>query len=242
MRKFYVGIGLLAALALLAAPQAAWAQSSQSTGQVIGSVNDAGGGVLPGVMVEAKNADTGFRRTAITDGAGFFRLDLLPSGVYDVRAELAGFKTEIQKGVTVSLGSSVRIDYLMAASTIEEEIVVTAQAPIIETTNPSVAASVGEESIQNLPLQGRDFKDFAILVPGTVGADDSQQSSRGGLHIGARAIQNSFNIDGSNSQSSFFGEERGGTRPPFTFSQAAIKESQVVKSDTTFSSTPPVVC
>ncbi len=59
---------------------------------------------------------------------------------------------------------------------------------------------------------------------------DEAQSARGGISIGARGIQNSFNIDGSNNQSSFFGEERGGTRPPFTFSQAAIKEMQVVRN------------
>ncbi len=230
MNRFMKTCGFAMLLAALVAPQALWAQSSQSTGQIVGSVQDSDGAALPGVAVEAKNAETGFSRVAITDGSGFFRLDMLPSAVYDVKANLSGFRTETQRGVRVSLGSSVQVEYTLAPSAIEEEIVVTAMAPVIETSNPSVAATIGEESIQNLPLQGRDFTDFAILAPGTAGADGSQNSNRGGLHMGARAIQNSFNIDGSNSQSSFFGEERGGTRPPFTFSQAAIKEFQVVKS------------
>ncbi len=230
MRRFMFGVGLLVVAALICVPQAGWAQSSQSTGQITGSVMDNDGGVLPGVTVEARNPATGFSRAAITDTDGFYRLDLLPSGTYDVKAVLSGFQTEVQRAVQVSLGSSVRIDYKLHASTVAEEIVVTAEAPIIETTNPSVASTVGNEQIANLPLQGRDFTDFAILTPGAVAADNSQQGGRGGLNIGARAIQNSFNIDGSNSQSNFFGEERGGTRPPFTFSQAAIKEFQVVKS------------
>ncbi len=230
MRKFVMTLGLVVAAAVVLAPHAGWAQSSGVTGQLIGTATDSDGGAMPGATIVATNTETGFSRTAITDTAGFYRLDLLPVGIYDVKAALDGFRTEIKRGARVSLGSSVRIDYILAESAIAEEIVVTAEAPIIETTNPSVAASVGEQSIQNLPLQGRDFTDFAILVPGTVGADASQQSSRGGLHLGARAIQNSFNIDGSNSQSSFFGEERGGTRPPFTFSQAAIKEFQVLQS------------
>ncbi len=230
MRKLMVGIGIVAALAMLAAPQTGWAQSSGSTGQIIGTVTDSNGGPMPGASITATNTETGFVRTAIADTAGFYRLQLLPPGIYDVRATLDGFKTEVKKGLHVSLGASVRIDYVLSESAVAEEIVVTAEAPVIETTNPSVAASVGDREIANLPLKGRDFTDFAILVPGTVAADPTQSGGRGGLNMGARGIQNSFNIDSSNSQSSFFGEERGGTRPPFTFSQAAIKEFQVIKS------------
>ena len=140
--------------------------------------------------------------------------------------------------------SSVRIDFALAISAIEEEIVVTAEAPVVETTNPNASASVSDEQIANLPLNGRDFTDFALLTPGaTFGDTNAVQGARGGLNVGARAIQNSFNIDGANNQSSFFGEERGGTRPPFTFSQAAIKELQVIKSDygTQFSSSGAVI-
>ena len=113
----------------------------------------------------------------------------------------------------------------------EEEIVVTAESPIVETTNPSVTAAVSDQQIQNLPLQGRDFTDFVALTPGTISGNTEEISGgRGGVNIGARGVQNSFNVDGANSQSAFFGEERGGTRPPFTFSQGAIKEFQVLKS------------
>jgi len=218
------------AAAVLLAPNAGWAQSSGSTGQIIGTATDADGGAMPGATITASNTETGFSRTAITDTAGFFRLDLLPVGIYDVKATLDGFRAEIKRGARVGLGSSVRIDYFLAESAISEEIVVTAEAPVIETTNPSVSASVGDRAIANLPLQGRDFTDFAILAPGAVAADETQGGGRGGINMGARGIQNSFNIDGSHSRSSFFGEERGGTRPPFTFSQAAIKEFQIIQS------------
>lgn len=230
MRKLVLTLGIVVAAATLLVPQAGWAQSSGSTGQITGTATDAGGGAMPGTAIIATNTETGFNRTAITDTAGFYRLDLLPPGIYDVKASLDGFKTEIKRGARVTLGSSVRIDYVLAETAIAEEIVVTAEAPVIETTNPSVATSVGQESIANLPLQGRDFTDFAVLVPGAVASGPEAASGRGGLNMGARGIQNSFNIDSSNSQSSFFGEERGGTRPPFTFSQAAIKEFQVIKS------------
>ena len=212
MRKFVMTLGLVVAVAVLLAPHAGWAQSSGVTGQIIGTATDTDGGAMPGATIKATNTETGFSRTAITDTAGFFRLDLLPVGIYDVKAMLDGFRSEIKRGARVGLGSSVRIDYFLTESTIAEEIVVTAEAPVIETTNPSVSASIGDQAIANLPLQGRDFTDFAILAPGAVAADASQSGGRGGINLGARGIQNSFNIDGSNSQSSFFGEERGARR------------------------------
>jgi outer membrane receptor protein involved in Fe transport len=216
---------------LVLAPTAAWAQSSVSTGQILGSIKDPDGAAMPGVSIEARNPATGFARNAVTDPSGFFRIDLLPSGSYDVRADLPGFKSEVKRGVVVTLGSSVAVDFFLQVSAVEEEIVVTGEAPIVETTNPSITSAVSDEAIANLPLEGRDFTNFVLLTPGATFSDINQvEGGRGGLNIGARGIQNSFNIDGANSQSSFFGEERGGTRPPFTFSQAAIKEFQVLRS------------
>ncbi len=199
---------------------------------------------MPGATIEIKNTETGFTRRAVSDASGFYRLTLIPVGDYEIKATLAGFKTSIYRDIYIGLGSSVRIDFALELSAIEEEIVVTAEAPVVETTNPNASASVSDEQIANLPLNGRDFTDFALLTPGaTFGDTNAVQGARGGLNVGARAIQNSFNIDGANNQSSFFGEERGGTRPPFTFSQAAIKELQVIKSDygTQFSSSGAVI-
>ena len=229
MRRFYCLTAAAAVLMLLVA-SSGLAQGNVATGQLLGTVTDQDGGVLPGTAVTATNTNTGLVRRATTGPNGFFRIDLLPSGVYDVRADLTGFQPSVSKGVNITLGTAVRIDFEMQLSKVEEEIVVTAAAPVVETTNPSVTSSVSDEAIANLPLNGRDFTDFIALTPATVASTDEAASGRGGVNIGARAIQNSFNIDGSNSQSSFFGEERGGTRPPFTFSQAAIKEFQVLKS------------
>ncbi len=144
---------------------------------------------------------------------------------------MRGFKSEVKRGIVVTLGSTVQVDFGLQVASVEEEIVVTAESPIVETTNPSVTAAVSDQQIQNLPLQGRDFTDFVALTPGTVAGNTEEiGGGRGGVNIGARGVQNSFNVDGANSQSAFFGEERGGTRPPFTFSQGAIKEFQVLKA------------
>ena len=230
MRNFRLMLGVLAAVLLAAAPQMGWAQSNVATGQVFGTCADPDGAMMPGVIIQVKNQDTGFTRGTVSDASGFFRLDLLPSGTYDVRGDLSGFNSEIKRGVVVTLGSSVKVEFELALSAVEEEIIVTAESPVVETTNPSVAAGVSDQAIANLPLRGRDFTDFVVLTPGAIASSDEAESGRGGINIGGRGIQNSFNIDGSNDQSSFFGEERGGTRPPFTFSQSAIKEMQVVRN------------
>jgi len=231
MRKFRLIFGVLAAVLLAVAPQMGWAQSNVATGQIFGTCADPDGAMMPGVIIQVKNNATGFNRGTVSDATGFFRLDLLPSGTYDVRGDMSGFKSEIRRGVVVTLGSSVKVEFKLALSAVEEEIVVTAESPVIETTNASVSAAISDTQIANLPLSGRDFTDFVVLTPGAI-ADDVDQTAhgRGGINIGARGIQNSFNIDGTGNQSSFFGEERGGTRPPFTFSQAAIKEMQVIRN------------
>ncbi len=231
IRKLRLTTGLVAVVAVALVPQLSWAQSSITTGSLYGTASDPDGAALPGVTIQATNTETGFSRSAVTDASGFYRIDLLPSATYDVRGALTGFNTEVQRGIPVTLGSTVRIDFAMQLSAVEEEIVVTAESPVVETSKPSIIASVSEDAIANLPLEGRDFTNFIVLTPGTAaGTVDEIDQGRNGINIGARAVQNSFNIDGTGSQSTFFGEERGGTRPPFTFSQAAIKEFQVAKS------------
>ncbi len=225
MSSFKRSVVLALALALLLAPVLVQAQNV-ATGSIVGLVRGPEGGALPGVTVTARNLDTGLTRASITDANGVFRLDFLPSGNYEIRADLDGFRSQVFSSIKVTLGSEQKLEFQLQLSKVKEEIVVTAEAPIVESTNPNIAASVGDEAIANLPLNGRDFLDFVALTPASI------PDSVGRVHIGGmRGIQNSFNIDGANNQSSFFGEERGGTRPPFTFSQAAIKELQVIQSE-----------
>jgi hypothetical protein len=216
--------GVVCALALVVAP-AVLAQSNVTTGELLGTVQDPQGGVLPGTSIEAKNPETGLTRRLVTGPDGRYDFQFMPVGTYDIRAELAGFRPEVRQGIAVNLGTSVRVDFTLQIGTLQEEVIVTAAAPLVETTRPDVTNSVSERQIEDLPLNGRDFLNFIALTPQAT-IDSSQRAHIGGM----RGIQNSFNIDGANDQSYFFGEERGGTRPPFTFSQAAIKEFQVIVS------------
>jgi hypothetical protein len=205
---------------------AAFGQGGNITsGSINGHVTDTTGGALPGVTVTATNTETGLNRTEVTDGKGEFRFNLLPPGRYRVDAELSGMGKASASGVTVLLGNDTRTD-LKIAPQVAESITVTGAAPIIDTNRTAVAASVTNKQIENLPLLGRDFRSLASLTPGisTASFDGSITAD------GARSLSTDFNIDGASSDNDFFGQQTGGTRAPFTFSQAAIKEFQVIRS------------
>lgn len=208
--------------AVLAVP--ALAQTSQTTGEIRGKVTDSSRSTLPGVTVTATNQNTGLSRVGYTGVDGNFIVALLPPGTYRVTAQLVGLGQETRENVTVRLGATTDVS-LSLNPQLSEEIIVTAEAPVVDTSESDVTYSVSEEQIQNLPILGRDFKDLVSLTPGVTDAFGGRVSLNGG-----RGIATDFNIDGAEANSDFFGEERGGTEAPFVFSQAAIQEMQVIRS------------
>ena len=212
------------ALILLFIP-ASFAQSvNATTGSVGGKVTDNTAAALPGVTVTATNVETGLVRTAVTEGDGAYLLSLLPPGRYRVEAELAGLGKATNGNVVVLLGNNTKTD-LSINPQLSQEITVTAAAPVIDVTRSGQTTSVTEKQIENLPILTRDFRALATLTPGVNEAFGGRVQSNGG-----RGITTDFNIDGANANSEFFGEQTGGTRAPFTFSQAAIREFQVIRS------------
>jgi hypothetical protein len=205
---------------------AAFAQSDSSTsGSINGRIIDSTNAGLPGVTVTATNLDTGLNRTRVTENNGDYAFTLLPPGRYRVDAELAGLGKAASPTLTVLLGNSTRADVKLSPQ-VSETITVTAGAPVIDTQRSGLAASVTNQQIENLPLLGRDFRSLAALTPGvgTASFDGAVTAN------GARSLSTDYNIDGASSNNDFFGQQTGGTRPPFTFSQAAIKEFQVIRT------------
>ncbi len=135
------------------------------TGSIEGTVNDDQGLALPGVTTTAKNAATGFTRAATSDSTGAFRIQALPVGTYEVKAELTGFAGRSRQ-VVVQIDSTSSVDFKMAVAGQTEEVTVTAESPLIDVKETGVGEVITSTQIQNLPLNGRQFANLAALVPG----------------------------------------------------------------------------
>ncbi len=211
---------------LLLAERNLWAQSQATTGVIEGAVADATGAMLPGVTVTLRNTATNFEQTQNTDSRGRFRGVLLPLGPYRVTASLQGFTTAVREGIQLSVGQTITLSMTLELSAVEQEIVVTAEAALIETSRTNSSVTVAQESIQGLPNNGRNFLDFTKLTPGVSlvqGPDGDELTVNG-----QKGIQNNIAVDGADFNNPFFGEQRGGQRPAFTFNIDAVQEFVVV--------------
>jgi hypothetical protein len=207
---------------------AAVAPAQESGGATInGTVTDASGGVVPDAKVTATQTATHTERTTRSSSAGLYSFTALPAGSYDVTVEATGFKQAKFAAVEVAVGTVMTLDAHLAVGTAQEIVDVTADAPIVETTRSQTSTVVNEKAVSDLPINGRNFLDFAVLTPGVV-----RDATRGGdLSFGGqRGTANSLTVDGSDANNVFFGQSTGraGTgRSPYSFSQDAVQEFQV---------------
>jgi hypothetical protein len=212
-------------LALLL-PFTAFAQSQATTGVIEGRVSDGSGAALPGVTVTMRNLGTGFTQAIDTDSSGRFRGVLLPLGKYEVTFALEGFASQVLRGIDLQVGQTIPLLATMSQAAVSEQIVVTAATPLIETERVEGATRIDQQAIEGLPNNGRNFLDFAKLTPGVAivqGPDGDELSING-----QKGISNNVSVDGADFNNPFFGEQRGGQRPAFTFNLDAVKEIVVV--------------
>ena len=155
---------LLLGLLLVASSMPALAQ--QTTGNISGRALDPQGGAMPGVTVTAKSPQTGFTRAAVTDAEGVYRLSALPVGSYDLTVELQGFSTMERKGIVVNVGQTLELDFDLKVAQLSESVTVTGETPLLETSSSSVGGVVDVQNIESLPLNGRQFANLALTIPG----------------------------------------------------------------------------
>ncbi|HEY0158675.1 MAG TPA: TonB-dependent receptor [Thermoanaerobaculia bacterium] len=207
-------------------PTLVFAQSQATTGVIEGTVTDATGGVLPGVTVTLHNTATNFEQVQVTGSDGRYRGVLLPLGPYEVRANLESFAPQVVRGVELGVGQTRTVDLRLGLTSAAEEIVVTAEAPLIETARTEGATRLNQEAVEDLPNNGRNFLELTKLTPGVTivqGPDGDELSING-----QKGIANNISVDGADFNNPFFGEQRGGQRPAFTFNLDAVKEMVVV--------------
>ena len=213
------------ALLLLFAPRLL-AQSQATTGVIEGIVLDPQGATLPGAIVSLRNTATNFDQNVTTDATGKFRAVQMPLGSYVITVALEGFATLVREGVTLMVGQTITLTLRMELTGVQQEIRVTAEAPVVETARTDGVTAFDEKEVQNLPNFNHNFLDYTLLTPGVaiVQSPDGEQITMNGQ----RGIHNNVSVDGADFNNPFFGEQRGGQRPPFTFNLDAVQEVTVV--------------
>src|SRR5829696_139355 len=143
---------LAGAIALtLVVPSLGLAQSQATTGVIEGTVRDESGGAIPGAAVVLRNTATNFERSVASDSDGRFRGLLLPLGPYRVAVSLAGFATHVREGLELQVGQTINLPVVLKVSALQEEVVVTGNAAVIETTRAEGADRIDERAIEGLP-------------------------------------------------------------------------------------------
>ena len=151
--------------ALLALAPAVFAQV---TAAISGKIVDASGAGMSAVAVTVKSLETGATRAVTTNDAGDFRALSLPIGPYQVRAAKSGFKTQVRNGVTLVVGQDAVVNLRLEVGDLAQEVTVTEEIPVVNTTTSSVSGLVGEREVKDLPLNGRSFDNLMSLNPGVI--------------------------------------------------------------------------
>lgn len=207
MRSFLKGVRpsgrcvwLLLCLLLVGAPL--WAQLD--TGTILGTVTDQSGAVIPGAKVSLTNEGTSLTVTTTTGADGSYTFSPVKIGTYTVAVEATGFSKVVQSHLTVNINGDLKIDLTLKPGEVTQTVEVTGAAPPLQTENASVGQVVNQESINNLPLNGRNFTFLAQTV---AGVNTPQPDTRGNAANGAfsanglRPAQNNYLLDGIDNNS-----------------------------------------
>jgi len=162
MRSF---VGCLVAIVLITSA-ASVSNAQSTTGSILGDITDISGAVLAGAAVQATNSSTGAIRETETNDVGAYRFAGLPPSNYTLEVQLDGFRPVTAPGVVVPVAGEVKIDLELEVGAITESVTVTAEAPLIQSTENSVRTVVDNQRIAELPLRNRDFMDLMLLAPG----------------------------------------------------------------------------
>jgi hypothetical protein len=206
-----------------------FSQSTSTGGDIRGVVTDPSGGAIARAKLTLSNPGRGYTRTAESDAMGEYSIPIVPPGVYSLRVEAQGFNTKVMDNIQVRVGDSIGIPVMLDVGNVTTEVKVIAETPVIEPERVQQANTIESRQIGDLPINKRNFLDFAVLAPGVVStqtlADDTSfrpiQTPNSGLSFGgSNGRGNGFFIDGVENYMN-----SGGVRP--TVSQEMAQEFQI---------------
>ncbi|RRA49197.1 TonB-dependent receptor [Acidipila sp. EB88] len=223
---------VLGAATVSCVPSTAWAQVDQ--GSISGTVRDPSGAGVPGAKITVINPATGFTITLATDSSGNYTVSPLKLGGYNVKVEAQGFGPTTQENVVVNVASTTTADLTVGVAGSQQNVVVTSAPPALQTEEASTGQVVSAQTINNTPLNGRNFTFIAQL---SAGVTPSEQGSRGAQKgdfsaNGQRSEQNNFILDGVDNNASLVDFLNGASfviKPP----PDALQEFKVQTGDYT---------
>src|SRR5271157_3770929 len=211
-------------------------QSAVTTGTVRGVVRDSSGAAVAGASVTLLARSIGEQSIRKTNDEGIYVFPSQPVGTYSLEVTAPGFRRETVEGVAVQVGQPTTVNVHLQPGAGSESVTVSGESPLLRTEDSNQSSVVGRELLDGLPLNGRRFLDFALLVPnatpdgesGLVSFAGEQGGEDTGYANGNGA--NSFSVDGASATSNYFGNARGGEKVPYIFGENAIEEFQVAVS------------
>jgi hypothetical protein len=206
---------------------------AQTTGDIEGVVTDPSGAGAYGALVRLTETTTGAARKLITGADGYYVAPGLSPGIYEIQVESAGFRSITRRGVDLAAGRSLRIDFALQLGEQSQAIEVQAAAPLVSSNAGDWGSAVGQQRLEELPLNGRDLFQLAEVESGASLSTSTQRTMYYGeaLHMsinGARPSQNSYRIDG------IYANDASGSAPSSALGQTlgveAVQELRLVSS------------
>src|SRR5262245_62754345 len=162
---------------------------------ISGFVRDTTGAVVPGVSITVKHIESGATRTVVTSETGGYTIQLLPVGPYELTTDLPGFKAQVRRGINLVVGQEAVVNLTLEVGGAAENVTVTEEAPLVNTTLSSTSGLTNEGQIKDMPLNGRSFEQLLTLNTGTV--NNNLHSTGSSFSVGGKRTEtNRFTMNG----------------------------------------------
>src|SRR6266478_1982186 len=198
----------------------------QVAGRISGYVRDPSGAIIAHATVKAVSVEQQLSRTTETDNTGYYDLLAMPPATYAITVECAGFQSQVQTGVTLQTGDTLRLDVALKVGSVRSELTVSSTATLVNTTSATLSSLVDDRRVQDLPLNGRNIMNLTEILPGVtdISATETMANTRSGPIMsvnGGRQVDNNFLFNGANWTN--FAQTTGMNYPP----PDAIAEVQI---------------
>jgi Carboxypeptidase regulatory-like domain/TonB dependent receptor len=224
-------VGVFASV-LLAWTCPVWAQQSIEYASISGRITDQSGAAVGGAQVTARHAQTNLTAAAVSDQHGRFRFPYLRVGTYEIAVRQTGFR-DAARVITLTAGAAFELPITLAVGGIDTNVTVTGEAAVLEAARSQIAGTVAEQEVRSLPLNGRNFLEVALLVPGVSPTNVAstqlfpETSAVPGISLSVgsqRNLSNNFIVDGLSAN------DDAAALSGITYSVDAVEQFQVVTS------------